>query len=204
MPVEVVGHVYRATRRTGAELLSIPGAVAFSALAAPVYYFDTQWRELRQAPGQHLLDTLAQLPVLEAGVGLADRWAGREIPSGRRSKGLFSLGALHESFGRVAAPNLLSPSWSIFGPALPLQPPDASGCSLPRCQGLVVVDVSDLSGGSLFGDLRQPWRDYTLGWFDLVGAHSTYTEPELGRFLTRLFQALPSPHVDPAAAIGEP
>jgi hypothetical protein len=200
-PIELAGSVYRATRRTGTELLSIPGSIAFSLAVAPLYYADAQWRGLRRAPLEHLLDTLAQLPGIEALVGAADHFAGRAVPSGRRSKGLLSLGALHESSGRLAAPGLLAPSGPVYGPQLAPELGSA-GCGLPRCSGLLLVDVSELSGSSLFGDLRRPWLDYTLGWLDLIGAHSAYTDPELAAFLTRLFHALPSGPAPAAAAAG--
>jgi hypothetical protein len=204
------GRAYRATRRTGAELLSIPASIAFSLAVTPVEYLYAQGRGLSRRPVSHVMDTLAQLPGVEVlvdaasfGRPAAQRW-------GRGGKGLFSAGALNESAGRLSSPGwFIDPNPSrIEAQALLDSPVAGDGCGLPRCQGVLYVDISDLAGRGLFGDLRRPWLNYTLGWFDLVGAHSSYREPQLAPLIVRLLPAraaVPGPEgTGPAGAPRSP
>jgi hypothetical protein len=201
-PLEFPAQAYRATRRTGSELLGIPAAFAFSVLTAPVQYVYAQGKGLATHPIDHVMDTLAQLPgveILVSGVGRATQ---REIPWGRRSKGFFGLGSLHESVGRLSMP-----AWPIRVPSeddahtlaqLGPPPADPDACPFPSCDGVVLVDLTDDVGGGLFGDLRNPWIGMTVGWFDLTGTHSAYADPKITGLLLRVMRVDGS--TEPAAA----
>jgi hypothetical protein len=186
----IPGRVYSATRRTSAELLSIPTAAAFSLVVAPAQYVYTQYTGFRDAPVDHVMDTLAQIPVVEGAVWALERAIGRTEPWGRNGKGLFSVGALHEAAGRLV------PTTSLLygGVAKPItwrelaSTPATTACGFPRCEGVVLVDLSDDVGGGAFGDLRTPWIDFTIGWFDLIGTHSAYRDDTVTELVVRLLR----------------
>ncbi len=172
-------------RRSLAELLAIPATLAFSAVTVPLSYGAGQVEALATRPVEHLMDSLAQLPLVEAPVYLLDRALGREVPWGQRSKGVFSLGGALESVGRGSR-------WGLFvGEALSVHAPgevvdrSRGTCALPTCAGPFAVDVSDIVRESAFGlDLGRPLVDFTLGWLDPVGAHGEYLPPRI-RLLSR-------------------
>jgi pimeloyl-ACP methyl ester carboxylesterase len=167
--------------RSLAEATSLPLTLAFSLVAAPIGYLDTQLHSLATHPIEHAMDTLAQIPGVEVGVWGVGRLAGREIPWGRRGKGLFSLGRLHESIGRMRSPSALLSS--MPGPVAireidPL-PVAGSTCALPTCSGAFAVDAAEVIRTGSFGEnLQQPFYDFSVGWLDLIGAHGDYLHPE--------------------------
>jgi hypothetical protein len=185
-PLQFPAQAYRATKRTSAELLGIPGAALFSLVAAPVQYAYAQGVGLASHPVDHVMDTLAQIPLVEVAVSLTGGALGREVPWGRQSKGLLALGGLHESLGRLA-----TPAWPGKVPYAwyTLKSFDAApqaGCALPRCSGVLLVDVSDEVGGGWYGDLRNPWINASVGWLDPIGTHSVYSDPKIVGLLPRL------------------
>jgi hypothetical protein len=189
-PLQFPANAYRATKRTSAELLGIPVAALFAFVAAPVQYAYAQGASLATRPGDHVMDTLAQLPGIEIVVSLTGRAVGRDVPWGRRTKGFFSLGALHESVGRLATPawpNQVPFEWYTLK-GLDAPSPGAEECGLPRCDGVLLVDVSDEVGGGWYGDLRNPWIDSSVGWLDLVGTHSVYSDAQITSLLLRLMR----------------
>ena len=189
-PLQFPAQAYRATRRTSAELLGIPGAALLSLTAAPLQYVYTQGVGLATHPVDHVMDTLAQVPGVEIAVDWTGRAVGREVPWGRRSKGLLSLGSLHESLGRLATPAWSNRTSVELYMLKAFTAPTAAGsaCALPRCSGVLLVDVSDDVGGGWFGDLRKPWINASVGWLDLIGTHSVYSDPEITGLLKRLIR----------------
>jgi hypothetical protein len=182
---------YRATRRSVGELMSIPIGIFFNAVMTPLAYGYAQTKGVLTHPLDHLMDSLAQIPVVEIPVDGLSRIVGREVPWGQRGKGVFDIGPLNEAVGRLATSNIK------FGGVPPVYSPQElhevagrdEGCGLPQCEGLVIVDASRLVVEGLFGNLDRPLLDYTLGWFDLIGAHSDYTNPEVVRLMTLVVNA---------------
>jgi hypothetical protein len=118
------------------------------------------------------MDTLAQLPLVEISVDGLGRLVGKEVPWGRRSKGFFTLGSIHEGMGRLSPPLALYPDPKVYDP----RDLDALE-SVPS--GVFVVDASELINEGSFGqDLSNPLVDYTLGWLDPLGAHSDFTNAD--------------------------
>jgi hypothetical protein len=191
--------------RSLAEATSLPLTLAFSLLWAPVGYVDTQLYSLATHPVDHAMDTLAQVPGVEAGVWGVGKLVGREIPWGRRGKGLFQLGTLHESAGRLRSPSfLVSVLPEVFEPAdVRIAWDGAPGCHMPTCSGPFAVDAADTIRRGGFGeDLGHPLWDFSLGWLDLIGAHGDYLNPGavgmIGATLSR------TPSLPPASAAPTP
>lgn len=201
--------VFHRTRRmlvrSLAEATSLPLTLAFSLFWAPVGYLDTQLYSLATHPVDHLMDTLAQVPVVEAGVWGVGKLAGREVPWGRRGKGLFQLGMLHESAGRLRSPSLfVSVLPEVFEPRdVRIAWDGAPGCHMPSCSGPFAIDAAALIRTGGFGeDLGHPLWDFSLGWLDLIGAHGDYLNPGavgmIGATLSR------TPSLPPASASPTP
>ncbi|MCA9512765.1 MAG: hypothetical protein KC560_18800 [Myxococcales bacterium] len=172
-----------------AEVVSVPIALLYSAITTPVNYATTQARGLARGPHHHVMDTLAQLPVLEVltdvssdALGISPRW-------GERHKGFFDLGLLNESAGRLTVAPYEPPRDfpTIALDELHDTPRGANGCGLPACRGLVFVDVSPVVDHGVFGlSLERRWVDYTLGWLDPIGAHADYRKPEIVELMGRI------------------
>jgi hypothetical protein len=180
---------YRDTRRASIELLTFPAAVAGSVVFTPLAYLYAQGHELATRPVSHVLDTLAQLPLVEIPVDALSRLSGRSVAFGERSKGFFELGGLNEAAGRLATPRwALGGRQRVYSMAEMHEAARTQKCGLPVCSGVLLVDASDVVRQGAFGDLGNPWLDYTLGWLDLSGAHADFTNPEvleLGRYVVR-------------------
>jgi hypothetical protein len=164
--------------RSLAEAASIPLTLALSIVAAPIGYLDTQIYSLATDPVDHAMDTLAQIPGIEVGVRVLDHALGHEVPWGRRGKGLFSLGTLHESVGRTSARGFLSRAApEVFGlESIRVVP--GEDCMLPSCRTTFALDASPVIRESGLGfDLERPLADFTIGWIDLIGAHGDYLGP---------------------------
>jgi hypothetical protein len=164
--------------RSLAEAASIPLTLALSVIAAPIGYLDTQIYSLATDPIDHTMDTLAQIPGVEVGVWALDRALEREVPWGRRGKGLFSLGTLHESVGRTSAKGFLSRAApEVFG-IDSVQLVEGEDCMLPSCRTTFAIDASPVIHKSGLGfDLERPVADFTIGWLDPIGAHGDYLGP---------------------------
>jgi hypothetical protein len=177
--------------RTLAEVAAIPASLAFTLVALPVNYAYIQGRGLVTRPGGHLMDTLAQLPLIEIPVELLDDALGHEVPWGQQSRGLLTLGVLQDPVGRM----LLPPPFGrrTHTPFSPEQVRAAAGgteCNLPICQGLLVVDASRYVRRGMFGEnLENSAVDFTIGWLDPIGAHADYKNPELGDLLSYVIEA---------------
>jgi hypothetical protein len=173
-------------RRTLAELVSIPASIAFTLAVTPIGYGYGQFRAFTTHPVNQVMDSLAQLPVVEVLVAGLDHALGREIPWGRRGKGIFSLGPLHESVGRLLTPAVIAQerppvytSEELFefesGP---------EGCGLPVCSGILIVDASELIYHSAYGpSLKTEFANFTLGWLDPIGAHGDYRTRKVARLM---------------------
>jgi hypothetical protein len=183
-------------RRSLAELVAIPAAAAFTLVSTPLNYAYAQIHGLVTHPVDHLMDTLAQLPVIEVPVYALDGALDREVPWGSRSKGFFNLGSLHESVGRTVTPRIYPRSLPrVYTPA-ELEEIAARGgtCPLPTCRGVFVVDASTLiRRGTFTQDLERPWVDFTLGWLDPIGAHIDYRNHEVVRLMTLLVRGSSRP-----------
>jgi hypothetical protein len=155
--------------------------MVYTLVQAPVFYVYEQGYGLVTHPVDHVFDTLAQLPVVEIPVDLLGAALGREVPWGQRGKGFFSLGALSESAGRLAAAPLDSNPPPVYSPEELFEIVRAGeGCGLPRCAGVFMIDASDLIRVGSFGvGLDGALADYTLGWVDPLGAHGDYRRPQV-------------------------
>ncbi len=196
--------------RGAAELLSLPVALAVGVVTTPFNYVYVQGYGLFTAPGDHMMDTLAQLPGIEMVVESIGDWTGRDIAWGRRGKGFLNLGALNESVGRLYTPSLITkvPS-EIFTPEDVAAARAAGGCGLPKCSGVMLVDSSDIIRVGAFGeDLGKAKFDFTLGWVDPLGSHTDYRNESVVRMMASFFDSAaayartkrnqPAVDVDPA------
>ncbi len=177
-------------RRGTGELLSIPATLVFTLVTLPINYVYTQGRGLLRRPINHVMDTLAQLPVVEVPVWALDRALDREVPWGRLGKGFFSFGSLVEASGRAGTPGPLAREmYPVFTLAeLNGETLDRS-CLLPVCKGVFAVDATSIVRQGGFGqNLQNPWFDFTIGWLDLIGAHGDYRNPEMMRLMGLMLQ----------------
>jgi hypothetical protein len=160
------------TRRTLGELLALPVNLGFTLVTLPLDYLYIQTKGLVAHPVDHVMDTLAQLPLVEIPVDGLGKLVGKEVPWGRRSKGLFTLGSIHEGMGRLSPPLALYTDPDVY------TPDDLDALeSIPS--GVFVVDASELINEGSFGqDLSNPLVGYTLGWLDPLGAHSDFTNAD--------------------------
>jgi len=174
---------FRTSRRLTLELLTIPASAAVALIATPAGYLYTQVSGLAMHPVDHVLDSLAQLPVLDLAVAGLARARGRNVPWGTDGKGFFELGGINESVGRLSTKRLSLPGRLPVYRASQLlaSPTSASGCGLPTCRGVIMVDASEAVGRGQFGDLRTPILGPLRGWLDPIGAHSDYANPEVVR-----------------------
>ena len=178
-------------RRGLAEVLTVPFVVAFSALLTPVNYGYAQVTGLSQQPVDHLMDTLAQIPIIEVPVSLLGSATGRETNWGARGKGFFNLGAITESAGRLS-----TPAWGAWTPQqvyslqdIERRETDWPECGFPRCRGLIYVDAADKIRHGIFGEnLRNPVVAFSLGWLDPIGAHNDYRQRSVFRLLHRVIR----------------
>ncbi len=175
---------YRVVRTLG-EIAAVPAAFAFSIVTLPIGYAYTQGSAFLSHPFSHVMDTLAQLPLVEVPVYGLDRALGHEVLWGERCKGLFTLSPLHESAGRMIAPRFFPPrAPAVYSPgelgALAITP---GPCRLPTCRGVFAVDAASIVREGLFGDLERPWRDFTLGWLDPLGSHADYKNEGIAKLM---------------------
>lgn len=173
------------------EIASVPVAMLSGVITTPVLYLYAQGRGLLTHPGNHVMDTLAQLPLVEVGVAGLDSLMGREIPWGRRGKGFLNLGALNESIGRLYTPAVFAdiPS-EIFTPEDLAAARTQEGCGLPRCSGVMLVDSTDIIEVGSFGvSYNEPKFDFTLGWLDPLGSHSDYRNEHVVRMMANFFDS---------------
>ncbi|UCE87265.1 MAG: hypothetical protein JSU66_05955 [Deltaproteobacteria bacterium] len=186
-------------RRLVAEVLSVPATLAFTLVALPANYAYEQTRALVTHPIDHVMDTLAQLPLVEIPVYALDRALGREVRWGTLSKGFLSFGALHEASGHAAAPGLAHDPYPVYTPRqLEAFSADASPCGLPVCEGVFGVEASSIVRTGSYGqDLENPWIDFTIGWLDLIGAHGDYKRPEVVDLMRLMVRNRPAPQRDP-------
>ena len=162
----------RKGRRTLGEVIALPLNLVFTLVMLPIDYTYIQVRGLVTHPVDHVMDTLAQLPIVEIPVDGLGKLVGKEVPWGRRSKGFLTLGSIHDGLGRMATP-------LVFGEPIPIYSPDQLNDLEGMPSGVFVIDASDIiTEGSFGADLSNPLADYTLGWIDPLGAHSDYTDPE--------------------------
>jgi len=160
------------SRRVIGETLALPFNFVFSIAAIPIGYLYTQGHGLVTQPATHIMDTLAQIPLVEIPVDGLSYALGREVPWGQRGKGIFMLGGLNEGMGRLVPPAMLGSQVPVYSPS------DISQMKAPPT-GVFVVDASDIVRTGPFGiDRGNHLFDYTLGWLDPLGAHSDYKNPE--------------------------
>lgn len=164
-------------RRTLGEIAALPLSLGFSLVAMPVDYLYGQALGITTRPAAHVMDTLAQIPGVQLVVAGIGRLAGRDVRWGQRSKGLLTIGPLHESVGRMVTPTLLERDVQVYG-VDEIENMD----ELPH--GPFVVDASSIVRRGIFGlDLGNPLVGSTIGWIDLIGSHSDYTNPEVVRLM---------------------
>jgi hypothetical protein len=170
-PPSMVERTVHKSWRTLGEVMALPVNLVFTLASLPIDYTYIQGSSLITHPVDHVMDTLAQLPLVEIPVDGLGRLVGKEVPWGRRGKGLFTLGSIHEGMGRMSPPLALYPDPRVYSP----HELDALE-SIPT--GVFVVDATERISTGTFGvDLSKPLADYTLGWLDPLGAHSDFTNP---------------------------
>lgn len=175
----------RRVRRTTGEILAIPLTMLFTIAVTPIDYAYIQVRGLVTHPINHVMDSLAQFPIIEIPVEGLSNLLGREIPWGQRSKGIFTLGPIHEGVGRMSTPRLFRPSPPVYSlqelAELPGPP-----------SGVFVVDATPIIRRGEFDiDFSKPLPKYTISWFDKSGAHSDFRNAEVGRLLSWLANGTP-------------
>ncbi len=160
------------SRRVIGETLALPVNFLFSIAAIPIGYLYTQGHGLVTQPVTHIMDSLAQIPLVEIPVDGLSYALGREVPWGQRGKGIFMLGGLNEGMGRLVPPAMIGSQVPVYSLS------DISQMKAPP-NGVFVVDASDIIKKGAFGfDRSNPLFDYTLGWLDPMGAHSDFKNPE--------------------------
>jgi len=204
---ELPSGAFRATRRLTLELVTIPASLTVAVVATPAGYLYTQASGIATRPVGHLMDSLAEVPVVGAVVDGVSRLAGRAVPWGSDSKGIFELGGINESVGRLSTARIRT------GGRLPVYRAGelldgtrfATECGLPRCHGVIMVDASEFVTRGQFGELEDSLVGAWFGWLDPIGAHSDYANPDVVRLGARILEtsprserALPDPAV-PAA-----
>lgn len=173
--------------RTLSEIAALPLSFAFTLVVTPVDYVYIQGRGLLTHPVDHVLDTLAQIPLVEIPVDGLAKITRREIPWGRRSKGFLTLGPLHEGLGRMATPTLFEEQNIPVYSLKEIYELEAAP------EGIFMVDASDIIKQGAFGlNLNDPWIDYTLGWLDPIGAHADYRNAEVMKLIDWLGRSLDS------------
>lgn len=167
-------------KRSMVELASVPIGIAFTVVATPVDYAYTQVRGLRH-PVDHVMNTLAQLPIVEAPVHGLGEAIGRDVPWGSRDKGFFNLGALHEAVGRASTRGIwLSEVPTVVTLEGLIEARNTAPCGLPACKGVIALDASNIVSEGIFGlDLNYWTADFTVGWLDPIGSHSDYRGAEV-------------------------
>lgn len=185
-------------RRALSELISAPLAIAWSLGVAPVNYAYAQSYALYDHPVDHVMDTLAQIPVVEIPVWGLSEMLDRDVNWGDRDKGFLNLGPIHESAARTTNPVIgdwSRPPVHDLDAVLDLPSGDegsgsGDGCGLPSCRGLVFVDVSDKLRHGIYAEanLRNAAVDFSLGWLDPIGAHNDYRQPAIYRLLDRVLR----------------
>jgi hypothetical protein len=160
------------SRRVIGETLAIPVNFLYSLVVIPIGYLYTQGHGLVTQPVTHIMDSLAQIPLVEIPVDGLSYALGREVPWGQRGKGIFMLGGVNEGMGRLVPPAMIGSQVPVYSPSDVLQlkrPPN----------GVFVVDASDIIKRGAFGlDRGNHLFDYTLGWLDPMGSHSDFKNPE--------------------------
>jgi pimeloyl-ACP methyl ester carboxylesterase len=160
------------SRRIIGETLALPVNFIFSIVAIPFGYLYTQGHGLVTQPVTHVMDTLAQIPLVEIPVDGISYALGREVPWGQRGKGFFELGGLNEGMGRLVPPAMIGSQVPIYSLS------DISQMKAPP-NGVFVVDASNIIKRGAFGfDRSNHLFDYTLGWLDPMGSHSDFKNPE--------------------------
>lgn len=170
---------------------SVPLSIAWSLGALPVNYAYTQVNLMVRRPVDHVMDSLAQLPVVEVPVWALGRLLRRDPNWGERGKGIFNLGAVNESAARTTTPIFGRPTelpvYDLRRDILERDWPEQA-CGLPHCTAITLIDASeDIRHGVLWREnLRSPLVDFTLGWLDPVGAHGDYEHGKVYRLIDRL------------------
>jgi pimeloyl-ACP methyl ester carboxylesterase len=160
------------SRRAIGETLALPVNFIFSIAAIPIGYLYTQGHGLVTQPVTHIMDSLAQIPLVEIPVDGLSYALGREEPWGQRGKGIFMLGGLNEGMGRLVPPAMIGSQVPIYSLS------DVSQKKAPP-NGVFVVDASNIIKRGAFGfDRSNHLFDYTLGWLDPMGSHSDFKNPE--------------------------
>lgn len=172
--------------RTMGEVLALPLNLAFTIVITPVDYTYIQVRSFATHPISHTMDSLAQIPLVEIPVESVSRLLGHDVIWGQRSKGIFTLGPIHEGVGRMVPPRLFKrrpiPIYSLKELAALSAPPN----------GVFVVDATPIVRRGMFGaDLSKPWINYTVGWIDPTGAHGDYTNAEVVGLMAWMANGVP-------------
>lgn len=189
--------------RTAIDILRIPLSIAYTGISSPVSYMWGQASEIINRRFNYILDSMAQLPLIEIMIWATDKGLEKLDAKqhwGERHKGIFTLGPLSESAGRLVVSPIgtfqQAPVYEV-GPFLRLEE-----SKLPW----IFVDVSNEAGKGIYGmNYNNRIADFTLGWLDPIGSHFYYHERAIYDVIDRVLShpvVISSRQLDsPAAAL---
>ncbi|MBT7788961.1 MAG: hypothetical protein HN757_08785 [Calditrichaeota bacterium] len=157
------------------DLLHIPFTIGWTAVAIPVNFTYAQFHEIKETHINYIPNTLAQLPITEIPVYYLDKLINGKIRGsdygwGDRNKGLFNLGSINESAGRMSTP-IIGDDRKEPTPIIPYEELFVVQ-NAPIDNGITYVDMSTIRGIGMYGlDYNNPLWDFTIGWLDPIGTH---------------------------------
>lgn len=186
-----------------------PFMIPYSALLFADSYVFGQINEISERSWRYLPDTLSQLPVIEYPVSLINEKLKPIEPDdywGRRHKGAFYLGSMHESAATIIEPHNYGLFFAIrtlvgdlfnreLAKTAVVQPVTTqarvieSKGMLPN--GIIPVDMTEeIDTGAFSEDLstRPNLTEPIFGWADPIGSHNDYEIPEVYELIYRLLE----------------
>jgi len=157
------------------DLFHIPFTICWTAVAIPVNFTYAQYNEIKDTHINYIPNTLAQLPITEIPVYYLDKLVNRKFRGsvygwGDRNKGLFNLGSINETAGRMSTP-IIGDDRIEPAPVIPFEELFVVQ-NAPLGKGITYVDMSNVRGKGMYGlDYNNPLWDFTIGWLDPVGTH---------------------------------
>jgi hypothetical protein len=178
-----------------------PFMFPYSAMVFADSYITGQFNEINQRGWLLLPDTLTQLPFIEIPFESINKQIERDSSPeawGAQHKGLFHVGAMHESATTYVNPHanrifdLMTsalPLDSIGGKALVHPSQNHLNNRLPN--GIIPIDLSEKINKGIFFEepLNESVVDWTVGWLDPVGAHTDWEQPAVYQLIYDLIES---------------
>lgn len=170
--------------RTAIDTLRIPLSIAYTGIMSTASILWGQASEIVNRKFNYIPDSLAQIPLLEVVIWAADKGLEKLDVNqhwGEGHKGIFSLGPLIESSGRL----LVSPPGTFE--RVPVYNAEEflrlEKSDLPW----IFVDASAEAGKGIYGgNYNNSFWDFTLGWVDPIGSHFYYHEEKIYDLIHRV------------------